>query len=135
LGYHELTDQGLPLGYVFAKSDQQAGLKWTVTASHELQEMLGDPDINLYTFVQTGGNTGTFYAYEACDPCELDQQGYEIDGVQVSDFVYPAWIEGFRADGGTQFDYRKLIDQPFRLLSGGRSSVLDIPSWSGDGTR
>src|SRR5713226_8154164 len=35
LGYHELTEEGLPLGYVFAATDQQAGLQWTVTASHE----------------------------------------------------------------------------------------------------
>ncbi len=131
LGYHELTDQGLPLGYVFARTDQQAGLKWTVTASHELLEMLGDPDINLYAFVQTGGNAGTFYAYEVCDPCELDDQGYAINGIQVSNFVYPAWFEGFRAQGSTQFDHQKLIDQPFKLLPGGYSSVLDIPSGLG----
>ena len=68
LGYHDLTPEGLPLGFVFAATDQQLGLQWTVTASHELIEMLGDPDVNLYGFVQTGGNTGTFYAYELCDP-------------------------------------------------------------------
>jgi hypothetical protein len=131
LGYHELTDEGLPLGYVFARTDQQAGLKWTVTASHELLEMLGDPDINLYAFVQTGNNTGTFYSYEVCDPCELDEQGYQIDGVQVSDFVYPQWFEGFRAQGSTQFDFQKLIDQPFKLSPGGYSSALDVPSGLG----
>jgi hypothetical protein len=131
LGYHELTDEGLPLGYVFAASDLLAQLQWTVTASHELLEMLGDPDINLYSFVQTAGNTGTFYAYEVCDPCELDGQGYQINGVQVSDFVYPEWFEGFRAQGSTQFDYRRLLDQPFKLLPGGYSSLLDIPSGLG----
>src|SRR5215510_1088015 len=93
LGYHELTEEGLPLGFVFAGTDQQNGLQWTVTASHELIEMLGDPDVNLYGFVQTGGNTGTFYAYELCDPCELDEQGYQINGVSVSDFV-PGMVRG-----------------------------------------
>jgi hypothetical protein len=47
LGYHDLTPDGLPLGKVFAGSDLQLGFKWTVTASHELLEMLGDPDIDL----------------------------------------------------------------------------------------
>jgi hypothetical protein len=131
LGYHDLTAEGLPLGKVFANTDKKAGLNWTVTASHELLEMLADPDINLYAFIQTGGNTGKFYAYEVCDPCELDQQGYEIDGVQVSDFVYPAWFEGFRKTGSTNFDHKGLIDQPFKLLSGGYGVVMEIPSGLG----
>ena len=131
LGYHELTPEGLPLGFVFAGTDRQHGLQWTVTASHELLEMLGDPDVNLYGFVQTGGNTGTFYAYELCDPCEMDEQGYEINGVSVSDFVYPERFEGFRAPGSTRFDHSNLIDQPFKLLPGGYSIVLDVPSGFG----
>jgi hypothetical protein len=47
LGYHETTNEGLPMGKVFAASDQQDGLSWTVTASHELLEMLADPEIDL----------------------------------------------------------------------------------------
>src|SRR5438132_14337904 len=47
LGYHDLTTDGLPLGFVFAATDIRLGYSWTVTASHELLEMLGDPDINL----------------------------------------------------------------------------------------
>ncbi len=131
LGYHEVSAEGLPIGYVFAALDQQLGLQWTVTASHELLEMLGDPDINLSAFVQTGGNTGRFYAYEVCDPCELDTQGYQIDSIAVSDFVYPAWFEGFRESGSTQFDHRQFINAPFKLLPGGYSQILDIPSGLG----
>ena len=48
LGYHDLTDDGFPLGKVFAATDAQYGSSWTVTASHEVLEMLIDPDINLY---------------------------------------------------------------------------------------
>src|SRR5271154_5664829 len=47
LGYHDLTDEGLPLGKVFAQTDLEYNELWTVTASHELLEMLVDPDINL----------------------------------------------------------------------------------------
>ena len=52
LGYHDLTSEGLPIGKVFAASDLKAGTSWTVTASHELLEMLADPNINLNVFVQ-----------------------------------------------------------------------------------
>ncbi len=131
LGYHDLTNEGLPIGKVFAGTDKQYGLQWTVTASHELLEMLVDPDINLCAFTTAGGNTGTFYAYEVCDPCELDEQGYEIDGVLVSDFVYPAWFEGFQQSPETQFDHAKAIKNAFGLLPGGYAQLLDIPSGLG----
>src|SRR5258708_5261525 len=70
LGYHDLTNEGLPLGKVFAKSDIDLGYAWTVTASHELLEMLGDPDINLTAFVEYTDKSGILYAYEVCDACE-----------------------------------------------------------------
>jgi len=131
LGYHDLTDEGLPLAKVFAGTDIVYHSEWTVTASHELVEMLGDPDINLYAFVQTGGNSGIFYSYEVCDPCELDAQGYKIGDTQVSDFVYPSWFEGFRKPNSAKFDHRSLIDEPFKLLAGGYAVRLDIPSGLG----
>jgi hypothetical protein len=131
LGYHDLTDQGLPIGKVFARSDLTAGLQWSVTASHELLEMLGDPDINLTTFVQPSATRGTLYAYEVCDACEADQYGYQIDGTLVSDFVYPAWFESFRKPASTQFDQGKHIAEPFRLLPGGYIGVFDIHAGTG----
>lgn len=126
LGYHDITKAGLPLGKVFASSDKQFGLQWSVTASHELLEMLGDPDINLTAFVQTDDHTGKLYAYEVCDACEADQFGYDINGVLVSDFVFPAWFESFRQPNKTQFDYGKQITAPFQLLTGGYISVFQV---------
>src|ERR1041385_6163786 len=35
LGYHDITNEGLPLGKIFAKSDLQYGSSWSITASHE----------------------------------------------------------------------------------------------------
>jgi hypothetical protein len=131
LGYHDLTQDGLPLGKVFAGTDIENGAKWTVTASHELLEMLGDPDINLTVFVQPSANKGTLYAYEVCDTCEADELGYDIDGVTVSDFVYPAWFESFRKANSTQFDYQKHITKPFQILKGGYIGVFDVRSGSG----
>jgi hypothetical protein len=50
--------RGFPIGKVFAASDLKAGTSWTVTASHELLEMLGDPNINLTVFVQKQQHRG-----------------------------------------------------------------------------
>lgn len=126
LGYHDLTDEGLPLGKVFAATDIQYHTEWTVTASHELLEMLGDPDINLAAFVETSPTAGVLYAYEVADACEDDQDGYKIGEVLVSDFVFPAWFESFRAPNSTQFDFRNLITAPFQLLPGGYISTYDV---------
>jgi len=133
LGYHDITSDGLPLGKVFVATDLQYGLKWTVTASHELLEMLGDPNINLAATQEPGRNGGimTLYAYEVCDACEADGYGYDIDGVTLSDFVYPSWFESFRAANSTKFDFQGEISEPFELLPGGYISVYDVESGQG----
>jgi hypothetical protein len=125
LGYHQLTKNGLPLGFVFARTAVTHNDSWTVTASHELLEMLGDPNINLTVFDQ--GEVGArLYAYEVCDACEADKFGYKIDGVLVSDFVYPAWFEGFWQKNEVQFDFGKHIQTPFELLEDGYIGINDI---------
>jgi hypothetical protein len=136
LGYHDVTPEGLPLGKIFAGTDKLYGNSWTVTASHELLEMLGDPAINLNALSMTEFNVnqpviGRLWAYEVCDPCEADEDGYKIDGVLVSDFVLPSWFEGFRKPKSTQFDYRNLIKAPFELRAGGYASVYDMTSGTG----
>jgi len=130
LGYHDLTPDGLPMGKIFAASDLKAGTSWSVTASHELLEMLADPNINLTVFVQNANTTGTLYAYEVCDACEDDSYGYQINNVLVSDFVYPAWFESFQPEG-TQFDRMKQIQTPLQLLSGGYIGVFNVSDGSG----
>jgi hypothetical protein len=131
LGYHDLTSEGLPIGKVFAASDLKAGTSWTVTASHELLEMLADPNINLTVFVENTNTTGILYAYEVCDACEDDSLGYEIDDVVLSDFVYPAWFEAFHAEGSTQFDRMNKMQNPFQLLGGGYIGIFNVTSGSG----
>jgi hypothetical protein len=129
LGYHDLSKEGLPLGKVFAKTDLTYGEKWSVTTSHELLEMLADPNINLTVFDESSSG-GRLFAYEVCDACEADNLGYQINGVQVSDFVFPSWFESFRKKG-TQFDQCKHIHKPFQLLKGGYIGVYDVKSGSG----
>jgi hypothetical protein len=131
LGYHDITSEGLPLGKVFARSDLRFGAEWTVSASHELLEMLADPDVNLAAYVEEARNTWRLYAYEVCDPCESDHYGYQIESVLVSDFVYPGWFESFRRPNSTQFDFGRHINRPFALLPGGYIGVLDLFSLGG----
>jgi hypothetical protein len=131
LGYHDITPDGLPLGKVFAKTTIDDGGAVSVTASHELLEMLGDPDINLTAELDDGsGSPSKFYAYEVCDACEDDQFGYKINSVLVSDFVYPAYFESFRKANSTQFDQGNKITAPFTLLAGGYMGVLDLANLS-----
>jgi hypothetical protein len=131
LGFHDVTDDGLPMGKVFARTTTRAGGMWTVTASHELLEMLADPEINLTVFVQNG-SAGRLYAYEVCDACEDDRFGYTIGHVLVADFVYPAWFESSRKKNSTQFDHRGHLHQPLpALLPGGYIGVFDVTSGSG----
>jgi hypothetical protein len=125
LGYHDLTAQDQPLGKVFAASDRRYGQSVSVTISHELLEMLGDPGINTTASgpdpsQPNNPNAPAFYAYEACDACESDSYSYLIDGVAVSDFVYPAWFGGVEA---AQFDHGKQIGGPFQILEGGYIGV------------
>jgi len=129
LGYHDITAAGQPLGKVFAETDIQFGSSLSVTISHELLEMLGDPDINLCVFVQSTDTAGIIYAYEVGDPVEDDSLGYLIDGVLVSDFVYPSWFESFRVNG--PFDKQNKVTKPFQLLAGGYIGVYQVPNSGG----
>jgi hypothetical protein len=131
LGYHELTPEGLPVSYAFAKTDKLSGYSTSVTMSHEILEMLGDPNINL-----AAEGPGGFYAYENCDAVEYDGDGYhiEVDGRQVlvSDFVTPAW---FSQDAPGPWDFRRLLNGPFELRGGGYISIFKNGSWTNDFNR
>lgn len=132
LGYHELTAAGMPLGKVFAGSDIADGASWQVTASHELLEMLADPNINDVTELDNSDGTITFYAKEVCDAVEADALGYEIqlpapsgELIWVSDFVTPAW---FVANAMGKVDFMGRIANPFQLAPGGYISIFKVPS-------
>jgi hypothetical protein len=126
LGYHDLTETGRPLGKVFVRSVRESGGQWSVAASHELLEMMADPDINLAAegFAPNDPKTAAFYAYENCDPVQGDS--YAIDGVTVSNFVYPEFFE-MNPARGARFDHLKLVDSEFTLRPNGYMSFLPIP--------
>jgi hypothetical protein len=117
LGYHTLDTKKRPIGFVFAKTDVEAGLSWTVTASHELLEMLGDPYANLAVQIK---QDGTALAYETADAVEDDSFGYTIGSTLVSDFVLPSW---FIARSPGPWDFKGHCTGPLQLLKGGYIGV------------
>ncbi len=123
LGYHDLTPSGFPIGKVFVKPTLADGEKVGVTASHELMEMLCDPDLNL----AAQADNGDFYAMEVADP--VQEQEYAIDGIPVSNFVYPTWFESFRTAGSVRFDHLKTVTRPFQLMPGGYISIFRAGRW------
>jgi hypothetical protein len=118
LGYHDLTANGLPLSKIFVKTALEAGEVVSVTASHEIAEMLVDPAISTWIL----DNDQVFWALETADAVEADT--FEIDGIMMSDFVYPSYFENFRKPNSTRFDYLKKIVRPFQILQGGYSLVI-----------
>jgi hypothetical protein len=122
LGYHDFTADGRPISYVFAADVKRDGSSMTVTATHEIAEMIADPWISENFQVS---NT-RFFAKEICDPCEADEFGYSIKvnpfpAVKVSDFVLPKW---FIPKSTGQFDRNKKIDEPLKILPDGYMSVF-----------
>src|SRR5882724_8040435 len=113
LAYHDLTPEGLPLSKVFVKTTIANGDLVSVSASHELVEMLVDPAINMMT---TGPNPKLIYAYESADPVE--QLTFEVSGIPMSDFVYPSYFEVFRKAGSVKFDHLDKVSKPFQILAG-----------------
>jgi hypothetical protein len=124
LGYHDLTKDGFPLSKVFVKTTLADGQKVSVTACHELCEMLIDPAINLCS----EGPQGVIYAYETADAVE--ELEFPVNGIPMSDFVYPSWFEGFRKSGSTRFDHLKKVKRPFQILPGGYMPVFKNGQWT-----
>ncbi len=128
LGYHDLTPEGLPLAKIAVAAVQRAGKQVTMTATHELSEMLVDPGTNL--LVQ--GSDNTLYAFEVCDPVE--EEGFSINGYTVTSFLYPAW---FAAAGGQRYvdpngklDHGGHTTKPFEIPPRGYMPVLKDNQWT-----
>jgi hypothetical protein len=131
LGYHDLTLTGLPLGKVFIRTTELDDSAWSVTASHELMEMLVDPYVDSAVIQLNVDGTGTAYATEVCDACENDSNGYVINDFKVSDFVTPEWFGPPTLEPNARYDFMGHILAPLQLLPGGYIGVLNIGSSSG----
>jgi hypothetical protein len=120
LGYHDISDFNIPVGFAFAKSSIDNQEPWSVTLDHEILELIGDPWSGLTVEGQFIGNPA-FFAYENCDPVEEDF--YVLNGVTLSNFVFPSWFLNKTAVG---YDWLGKLEAPFTLSSGGYFSYLQV---------
>jgi hypothetical protein len=112
-GYHDLTHRGQPVSKVFVKTSLADNVPVSVTASHELFEMVIDPIANLWA----QATSRTQYAYEMCDPVEEDT--FMVNGLEMSNFVHPSWFEPFKHPPGTKYDHLERLKRPFSMTKGG----------------
>jgi hypothetical protein len=108
-----LTLHGAPVAYVYVQNALAGGEQVSLTASHELFELAIDPMDNLWAEGPGGWN----YAYEMCDAVEDDR--FPVDGLAMSNFVYPAWFEPFKHRRGTKYDHMSKLKRPFSISKGG----------------
>lgn len=109
LGYHDVTPSGQPYAKIFARDTMQNGSSVSSCLSHEVLELCGDPECDVYV----PSTDGFDYAQELCDAVESDLYG--IEGVEVSNFVTPSFFGG----GPAPFDYLGKLTRAFETGSGG----------------
>lgn len=136
------TKKGMPMGLL----EYKPGGAWSLAASHELLEMVCDPQgkrkvmgdsiADLHRANVEPGNDDYLpqgqvaYLLEICDPCQ--DQPYALNGFQVSDFVLPR----FYSRGGTEcgcYSFAGNVAGPLQLCDGGYvtwyTSFDNAPVW------
>src|SRR5581483_2134535 len=79
-----------------------------------------DPGTNLFS---AGPKSGRLYDYEVSDPVE--EMFFELDGLPMCNFVYPAYFETFHKPGSVCFDHMGSLQEPFQLDKGGYQSYWE----------
>jgi hypothetical protein len=124
-GWHIVDDRGDPYAHVFAGVSIRLGSTWvagadaiSVTASHEVLEMLVDPAANEYTF----DGHRSLWSREVCDPVQSGTYRIVANGmrVAVSNFVVPAFFNPW-APG--PYDRLGVLTEPFSIARGGYAVV------------
>jgi hypothetical protein len=121
-GFH-LDDHGHPYALV------EYSRSWSLTASHEVLEMLCDPwgqRVAAGRSPMTGQGQVEFLV-EACDPCEDREFAYTINGVLVSDFITPHFYDPRRTIGA-RYSFTGSLKAPRQILPGGYISWWDPQS-------
>jgi hypothetical protein len=118
-GVHEDKD-GQPFALI-AMSDS-----WSLTASHEMLEMLADP---FGKRVMPGrspkrGQGRVEFLVEVCDPSEADQFAYTVNDILVSDFYTPHFFDPHKAEG-VRYSFTGALTKPRQVLKGGYLSWRD----------
>jgi hypothetical protein len=106
-GYHWL-DGNRPISYIGTAFPDDS---WQLTFTHEAEEMLADPWVNRFAFFRN-----RFYLVEVADPIESGACAYKVDGVDISDFITPAWYGAVR---GKKVDFTRCIKRPGQIARHG----------------
>lgn len=114
LGWHDEGPNHEPLIKIFTKESRRFNLNPSGTVSHEIAESISDP--NASTTVKGFDEKGRacLYFYENADPVENDY--YQINGVDVSDFVTPTW---FVSNANGPYDLLNKVKKPYEIRQGG----------------
>src|ERR1700748_1661217 len=75
LGHHNLTNPGVPFGFVFLDACRQRNLDWSVILSHEVLELLADPEASMRVAGPDPTNPSAIavaFELEVCDATEMD---------------------------------------------------------------
>jgi hypothetical protein len=126
VGYHSANLGGIPYGFVFADVAKQLGETWTVTLSHEVLELVADPEVNLLVMAPHPKKKRSFVLrpYEVCDPVQGDI--YTIDDVEVSNFVLPLYFAEEAHPTQKQTNHMAFALDRFGLRPQGYYSYLDL---------
>jgi hypothetical protein len=120
-GYHSVGD-GVPFSLV------TYGPGWTLTASHQVLELLASPFANRLIAGRSmkPGEEGkqVQYLVQVCDPCQNEDFAYRIDDILVSDFYTPQFFDAEKTEG-VRYDQTGAIRQPLEVLEGGYISWWD----------
>jgi len=99
-----MNNQGIPFGMVFLKMAEELNEDWRVTFSHEVLELIMDPEVNmLIAGAHPNGDDRTVFHW--CEVCDAIQtQHYKIHGIPVSNFVLSLYYtQGDEFDGRNDF--------------------------------
>jgi hypothetical protein len=103
------------------------GKFWTLSASHDMMEMLVDPKLNRQVnapSVVPGEKRTVTFPVQICDPCANPKNGYRINGVLVADFsTQDFWDHTSTREGG--YSYLGALTRPFQVLPGAYLSWVD----------
>jgi hypothetical protein len=118
-GIH-LDDDGQPFALV------QFSNAWTLTATHEILEMIADPFGNRLVAGDSvkPGQGRVEFLVEVCDPSEASAFSYRVNGVMVSDFYTPSYFDPLPAPG-VRYSFTGAITKPRQVLKGGYLSWHD----------
>ena len=119
-GLHKRDDNKQPFALVALTTN------WPVFMSHEVLEMLVDPQGTLTRAGNSlkSGQGRVEYLIEVCDPCQASKFGYTVNSVLVSDFYTPQYFDPVKSRS-VRYSFSGQVRGPREVLDGGYLSWFD----------